>query len=1094
MSLDISPAMEALLKAASSSRKLKPSEKEQLQTVKTTLKLLATLELCSKISLVIGDKIKGVSESDEKLKGLWQSARRALLSGVLDFLDECRTAKSKDMIADALFPDLCASLPLLDASTSATQAEINLLSTVKSAAGHPNNQKKLRSGSLLGGQRLGALISQTRDYLALESLLNLLATLLPLTNNNAAGRANRLTFIKSVFESGSPPHFTCGSELTSILQNVAARDWEVTAAKILGTLARCDFSWPQPFAVSHVTNDGCETFQALYAHVSNIRISASKENGTHRKHVVVHLDHPPLLGISVMKIANAQDIVLEFDIETDQASRLSQALKARRLTAKKEVKTSLCESTSLDFDLNGNRAHEPSAQEKIATIGRIFDAQSDLFNSEAPGIGLDVLVPVGGGIESPPVATVDPREICAAMSTPKKDNKGPLMIQNKSPLYESVFGSSDSELSDPDEYDAATSRRKGTVKQRARKTRKIVESDIESCTESVTIPRTTHPAQKSDRAPKLSPKKPAKPTVTKASTPKKALPTRRPASPKLSAALTALPTKKEQKSKKEPATPETTRSGYDISSPLKRTRPSDDVGDDEPEKKRQRGNPRGKVTPVRKQSTRTAAMLEVPKKPVPAAKRYCYKGRASSPIPDSSRSDLIDFDELPQSSITKVAERHVTKMKAKNGEKNKPAQVVTEKKPVVQSSKVVESKVVTKITQVKPEKTEVKKKAEKVIKQTKAPVPTKEAQAPSAIKKVVKPQKAPEQEQELGIPEKLPKVAKQESTLPTEPEILESSGDGSELFESTFVDVSLEIPSTSEDIECNHRIETPPPLMIDLTDDSPMRPSSDDANIGFVHEISLPLKAPLKEPMKSVAKEGIHRQAVKEPQESRPTNERHQEASREEPNVPRTLPSAGIKVTSRSEKAPVSEKPAVIPANSWVLEDSNARISPPLKSVKIASRYSPQEKFIGKKASPVAAPIQYHAKVYDAPIDEQFRKCDAMEAIVNVVVRRVCERFDGVTKEVREGRDLILHEASADLERMRIESVIHFNNVVGLEEEYCASRLNITARLEEVRKAGDRVEGRVREIIREHDRQSLTKKFPASLFARPGVSKTSMIT
>lgn len=41
--------------------------------------------------------------------------------------------------------------------------------------------------------------------------------------------------------------------------------------------------------------------------------------------------------------------------------------------------------------------------------------------------------------------------------------------------------------------------------------------------------------------------------------------------------------------------------------------------------------------------------------------------------------------------------------------------------------------------------------------------------------------------------------------------------------------------------------------------------------------------------------------------------------------------------------------------------------------------------------------------------------------MIQVIVQRVYERFDGVTKEVREGRDMILHEAAVALEKMRIE-------------------------------------------------------------------------
>ena len=74
----------------------------------------------------------------------------------------------------------------------------------------------------------------TADYLALEQLLILLAYLLPLTEGKAAGRAERLAFLRDCFQDSTQS----GKDLIELLKYVASPDWEVTADKIVDILAR----------------------------------------------------------------------------------------------------------------------------------------------------------------------------------------------------------------------------------------------------------------------------------------------------------------------------------------------------------------------------------------------------------------------------------------------------------------------------------------------------------------------------------------------------------------------------------------------------------------------------------------------------------------------------------------------------------------------------------------------------------------------------------------------------------------------------------------------------------------------------------------
>jgi hypothetical protein len=72
------------------------------------------------------------------------------------------------------------------------------------------------------------------DYLALEQLLILLAYLLPPTEGTAAGRAERLGFLRDCFADCTQR----GKDLIELLTYVASPDWEITSDKIVDILAR----------------------------------------------------------------------------------------------------------------------------------------------------------------------------------------------------------------------------------------------------------------------------------------------------------------------------------------------------------------------------------------------------------------------------------------------------------------------------------------------------------------------------------------------------------------------------------------------------------------------------------------------------------------------------------------------------------------------------------------------------------------------------------------------------------------------------------------------------------------------------------------
>ncbi|KAJ3717604.1 hypothetical protein DFJ43DRAFT_1227384 [Lentinula guzmanii] len=106
---------------------------------------------------------------------------------------------------------------------------------------------------------------------------------------------------------------------------------------------------------------------------------------------------------------------------------------------------------------------------------------------------------------------------------------------------------------------------------------------------------------------------------------------------------------------------------------------------------------------------------------------------------------------------------------------------------------------------------------------------------------------------------------------------------------------------------------------------------------------------------------------------------------------------------------------------------------------------------------------------------------EVLNDIQKVLIKKIANRFDGVKKEVRVGRDSILRAAAADIDKMRAESAIHYNALVDLEAEYASFRRYVNRHLEDLCSVDKDVVGRVTDIIQHHDRYGLSKRFPKSL-------------
>ncbi|KAF7440755.1 hypothetical protein PC9H_001103 [Pleurotus ostreatus] len=1236
----LSKILEKLLKTARSSNKVKPAEKEKLQDVKTRLNLLElsspssqiidmicsvlreplipmyiafpeiTLELCLQAFLSISKKIAVLKDHTDSRALQWQGAQRSLLSGVLDFLEERRTEKNKSVIAKVLYSTLCSTFfPKAAPKQETTQTATNLLSTVflllsESAASHPGNQSDLRDDKNLGGVRLGHMLFRMRDYLALESLLNLFATLLPPYKS----AAKRSQFIESVFETASPTHISCGKELTDMVQKSPLSEWEITSARIIETLAKNDIAFPQPFQVPKILTcgvsfsqpnatdrlyldtrsffanvdkgDAYETFQTLYNHVSMLNVVPSKDATF--QHVTVHLTSPPIVGVSTMRPSDPGTLLLRFDVQTSDLERFMKTVQARNLRIKEKtvtVKSSLCESTSLDFDSLGKPYREPSAKEKIETIGRIFDETRDsLFASDFPDAppndtisALEPECPNDVDLASP-ITTVDPRQICQTVTTPKRNKMaGPVPI-TKSPLYESVFGTSDNELSELSEVEVLpkgtrTRPQKGdNTKQlpqssktaRRGKARKIVQSDAGSVDIAPRRPDTLGEGSKTQ----LHSKATANPfgsicvprnedlSIVEASRPNEF-------SEKPGAARGAGPTglavvepKRTRGRPREVATEaQPVKQDLDRTAPEKhdprrgtRKRPIDDHDED--------GSPPGRAIKrrhlehangdamVRKPSARTAAMLESPKKAAPLARRYHRKDRISSPAIVDSSDPVVDFDDVPHSAVKETihnGRRRVSLMKKKDVKKvqRKPVAIQKKTDPATYEVQDEDDQVPAKVGG-NPKQERNRKLVNDENERPSDTSDNKEVPLPlpptPPAPKPSKARKAPWQEPSFlkELPKNLPETGPPEHDFTLEAPMTSEAAFESGPMSMQGNEYSVPVQSTSEDAPASDDTTYVPPT-IDLTIDSPIRPALAVRNITKgrskqgagdlegVNPAAIWTKA--TKPDANAALKNTRCQPSETPRiEVEPQNQVKTVTFEAAPNQISTttyehndssgMEDAVFKPTTISSAIPRSRQQPAQTRSSYPEEatgiQKSAQFIPQDKSPAFLFQHdnnaqgkrfshSPAPTRNGSVISSWSQPLVTEQKAgfnfksrRDKPYmrDDTRANQDAMEDIVatlkeihEVIVQRVYERFDGVTKEV-------VIELSNEF--LRSPRVIHFNNIVGLEEEYSEYRRQLTDGLSEVKRGYETMDQQLGQILRDHDKFSLSKKFPTSLFARSG--------
>ncbi|KAI0318344.1 hypothetical protein OF83DRAFT_1116523 [Amylostereum chailletii] len=351
-----SPSVQARIEAADLLRLSLPSFYKKFRSASLQLSV-------SVFSFIVRSKVAAAYKSRQEADmESWQLPAEAIINGVLDYFEsqsenEANSELKLD-IGKIYYAEICKlffsplfPVPWTSFSLNLRVATYTLLTYTAQYC--TPNQVKLRK--LLKGDNLGSIIVSTKDILALDELLNVLATLIPVTKGHADGRERRMVFIRECFLH-TPIRHPRGKDIVGILDNISSSNWEETSERIIDMLAK-ELEFPQPFvfdtfyvsglATPHTepvkrcyldsmsilfncVNDKDNTLEMSVVPYSSIRRISISEIGT----VLVELSSPPIYHKTVLRAASgtsSSSITMTLTFTEDQIDRLLRTLRCRGL-------------------------------------------------------------------------------------------------------------------------------------------------------------------------------------------------------------------------------------------------------------------------------------------------------------------------------------------------------------------------------------------------------------------------------------------------------------------------------------------------------------------------------------------------------------------------------------------------------------------------------------------------------------------------------------------------------------------------------------------------------------------------------------------
>ncbi|KAK2460554.1 hypothetical protein APHAL10511_007024 [Amanita phalloides] len=424
-------------------------------------------------------EIKDEILEDARLRSSWENVQESLLSGILDYLEQHQTNEKKTFVASMFYTLLCHEFfPRQDKFT--VNAQDGLLCTIfrllsESVMCHPDNQHKLREPNVLGGKRLGLMLKQCKDFLAMEALLELVGNIIP----SAKNPERQFKFIQEVFD---PALFACSFEIVQLLERVKSTGWDATSTKICDVLAKSDPTYPQPFETTQIRTqetsytisriyidinafiasvdegEQLETFRLPFNAVKQIQVSAPS---TFMVVVTVSVTSSPLLGHSPIIRHETDNMSIAFDLKKEKIHTFVTALRKRGLrciTACLGEKQSKAESNvELAFRSREN-IDPPPLEEKIGNLTKLWKSSKlPIDNNQISSTSPLHAFPDGisdAKVEQATAASARDQDL--ERETPPKTPGWHVNVTShqENPQHIVVFGASDEELSEISDAEA----------------------------------------------------------------------------------------------------------------------------------------------------------------------------------------------------------------------------------------------------------------------------------------------------------------------------------------------------------------------------------------------------------------------------------------------------------------------------------------------------------------------------------------------------------------------------------------------------------------------------------------------------------------
>lgn len=1066
-----------------------------------------TLQFSTSILLVVRDvKIKAAEEAgDEKMKQSWELVLISLLSGILDYL-ECNAVNGDRIVAgDTLYPVLCR-LYFSRPSTEISEISSVLLSTVyqlisETVISEQSNSRKLRQDCLLGGNVLGKTISELKDFLAIEALLELFANLLPSTKPKG-GQEKRSQFISEVF---NPSFCACSEVVVEILTSLSTSEWDAVSLRIIDALGRSDITFPQPFDVSlltisavtktidrlYVDNQGLlasleegekiETLQIPFCNILSVHTSALRM----KTRVTMNLKLPPVIGKSLMTEITNEEIVASWDLHDGEVERFNAAMRSRNIAVHRISQKLSKAELQIEFDLD--KALPRPTQEKVESIAKLWDreispSQVGQIEPTSPLVSrLLSPAPLGpeeySGISMPAHTTVflDRHGNLSFNPVPVEESTEPSMIPSRKQAISPAEKSS-SRASPKRPISIVSPEHEGADQTPFRRARLMNKRAVLSDDESVVdIPigyRKIAPQVNSDLS---------------ATVPDREDPTALNRNPAKGKELDLLPTFANPVSiritRDRQRTAENTDPASKMTAENNCTSAQDSVRSNRQRKKRK---VQDKVEPLDKQLVEERPMKrnrqnippldKIPPSPSVAsrAKRYGKRARAS-PVPAAPREDLDEPPKLAahqKIKTTAAAEVPIRKiiMKGKDGKSNvksvpaKGNAKLKEKKPftdkgiVIKAEPVVDSLDVpfslrtspnntTGVLDPKPTRRSVRvasaldrsatsnipEVAEVETRMKSSKAPWEKVDFTRKTKENFKPSPT-ESHQDYEV---------QQSDEPHSKRFHLNVNSGTErasLIESRASDPASISSERFDDIQKPKHIEYSVPTKGGSADEHPKLSKKDVVMIDLTQGVTPERKQSSSESSK----------------------DSNMILSPLRPHKFERMPTLGFDLTLPK---PVTHQPKVglggIKQTSVETEWHAYR--------QTVDNTSPAEKLFGK---------QTYSK---GPTDAIVK---ILGRINEVILQKAERRFEDVRNDLHEGHISILSETARDLEEMRLEFGRCYNMLIDLEQEYTGWRHDILTDIEVLQRVSQDACESLRTTLKDHNRHSLARKFPTTLFSK----------